>query len=78
MSETRDEYIRALFELSKADASKWATFIAAFTGFAVYEFERSMTAPSSEAQVSLGMNRRMRELRDDFIHIEALAAKLKK
>lgn len=78
MSEARNEYIRALYDLSKGDPSRWATFVEAFKVFTIYELERSLTAPSAEAQVNLGMMRRMRELRDDFVGIEALASKIKK
>jgi hypothetical protein len=77
-SEVRDEYLRALFELSKADASKWATFVEAFKTFTVYEYERALSAPTGETYIMVGMNRRMRDLRDDFIHIENLASKLRK
>jgi hypothetical protein len=78
MSEVRDEYLRALFDLSKVDVSKWATFVEAFKAFTLYEYERSLSAPSGEAQIAVGMNRRMRDFRDDLIHIENLAGKLKK
>lgn len=78
MSEVRDEYIRAVYDLSKADPARWATFVEAFIVYTVYEFERLLSTPSAEAHISIGMGRRMRDLRDDFIHIEALAAKIKK
>ena len=78
MAEVRDEYLKATFELSKADASKWATFLEAFKAFTLYEYERALSGNPLEAQVNVGMNRRMRDLRDDFIHIENLANKLKK
>lgn len=78
MSDVRDEYVRALFELSRADVNKWATFVEAFKAFTLYEYERALSAPSGEAQVMVGMNRRMRDLREDFIHIENLANKVRK
>lgn len=78
MSEIRDEYIRALFDVSKADPARWATFVEAFKMYTVYEFERALSAPSGEAQTNVGMGRRMKELRDDFIGIEGLAEKLRK
>jgi hypothetical protein len=76
--EVREAYIRATFELSKTDASKWATFLEAFKEYTAYEYERALSAPAGEAQVMVGMNRRMRDFREDFIHIENLASKLKK
>jgi hypothetical protein len=74
----REEYIRALYDLSKGDPARWATFIEAFKVFTLFEYERSLSTPSGEAHIALGMNRRMRDLRDDFIHIENLADKLRK
>lgn len=78
MSEVRDNYLRAVYDLSKADPSRWATFIEAYRAFAAYEYERSLSAPTSEALVNLGMNRRMRDLGLDFVDIENLMGKLKK
>ncbi len=78
MSEVRDEYIRALFDLSKSDPAKWATFLEAFKTYTSSELERLLSSPSSEAQTSLGMGRRMRELRDDFVGIQALMDKIRK
>jgi hypothetical protein len=77
-SDVREAYLKATFELSRADASKWATFVETFKEFTAYEYERALSASAGEAQVMVGMNRRMRDLRDDFIHIENLASKLKK
>jgi hypothetical protein len=78
VSEERDEYIRATYSLSKVSPDAWATFIEAFKMFTLYEYERSLSAPAHEVQINIGQNRRMRDLRDDFIHIENLANKLKK
>ena len=78
MSEVRDAYLRATFEVSKADPAKWATFIEAFKGYVLYEYERALSMAPSETQIAVGMNRRMRDLRDDFVHIEALADKLRR
>lgn len=77
-SEVRDAYIRATFEVSKADVSKWATFVEAFKSYTLYEYERALSMSAADTQIAVGMNRRMRDLRDDFIHIEALADKLRK
>jgi hypothetical protein len=78
VSEERDEYLRATYSLSKVSPDAWATFVETFKAFTVYEYERALSSPSGEAQIAVGMNRRMRDLRDDFIHIENLASKLKK
>lgn len=73
----RDEYIRATFDLSRRDPAVWATFVEAFKAYTLYEYERSLSAPSSEAQIGIGMNRRIRDIRDDFMHIENLADKIR-
>jgi hypothetical protein len=78
LAEVRDEYIRALFDLSKVDPAKWATFVEAFKAYTGYELERALSAPSGEAQTNLGMSRRMKELRDDFINIQALMDKIRR
>lgn len=75
MSEARDEYLKAMYDLSKVDPNTWATFVEAFRTYTVYELERMLTTPTAEAQVSLGMGRRMKELRDDFVGIEATMQK---
>ena len=76
MADARDEYLRALFSVSKADPAKWATFVEAFKAYTIYELERNLSAPTSEAQLGVGMGRRMKELRDDFIGIDGLMSKL--
>lgn len=78
MSEVRDEYIRSLFDLSKTDPAKWATFVEAFKAYTVYELERALSAPTSEAAMGVGMGRRMKDLRDDFVGIETLMSKLRR
>jgi hypothetical protein len=78
MSDVRDAYIKALFELSKTDPAKWATFVEAFKVLTVSELERMTTSPADVAQIAIGMGRRMRELRDEFVGIEAIASKLRK
>lgn len=77
-SEVRDEYIRATFDLSKADPARWATFVEAFKAYVLYEYERALSTTPAETQIMIGMGRRMRDMRDDFVHIEALASKIKK
>jgi hypothetical protein len=45
-------------------------FVEAIKLYTASELERSLTTSASEAQTVLGMNRRLLEIRDDFIHIE--------
>jgi hypothetical protein len=77
-SEVRDNYIRALYDVSKADPHKWATFLEAFSAMVNDEYEKSLSAPANDALISVGNNRRLRDLRQDFIHIETIMAKYKK
>lgn len=78
MSEVRDEYLRALFDVSKADPAKWATFVEAFKNFTAYELERSLTTPAADVAMAFGYGRCITQLRNDFINIEGLANKLKR
>ena len=78
MSEVRDQYLLALHGLSKADPAKWATFVEAFKELVAVEYERALSAPSSEALIGVGMGRRLRDLRDDFLHIDTLVSKLRR
>ena len=77
-NEVRDEYIRALFDLSKVDPAKWATFVEAFKAYTVTELERITTSTVENAPIAVGFGRKMKELRDDFVGIEALMGKIKK
>jgi hypothetical protein len=78
MADIRDEYIRALFDLSKTDPAKWATFVEAFKAFTVSELERITQSTPETAQIAIGFGRKMKELRDDFIGIETLMSKIRK
>ena len=78
MSDVRDEYIRALFDLSKSDSAKWATFVEAFKVYTIDELERTTTSNVDNAPIAIGFGRKMKELRDDFIGIEALMNKIRK
>lgn len=78
MAEVREEYLRALYDVSKADPSKWATFVEAFKMLVSYEQEKALSAPTTDALIAVGSGRRMRDLKDDFVHIETIIAKLKK
>jgi hypothetical protein len=77
-NEVRDEYIRALFDLSKVDPAKWATFVEAFKAYTVTELERITTSTVENAPIAVGFGRKMKELRDDFIGIQALMDKIRK
>jgi ABC-type uncharacterized transport system permease subunit len=76
VSEARDEYLKAMFRLSKRGGPEWFEFVEAFRVFTAYELERSLSTPTGEALKALGMNQRMIELRNDFIDIEKIASKL--
>ena len=77
-NEVREEYIRALFDLSKVDPAKWATFVEAFKAYTIHELERSLSTPSSEVAISFGINRCFVHIRDDFIGIQGLMDKIRK
>lgn len=69
----RQTYFRAAYVVAKNSPAAWADFIEALKLYTMHELERSMGAPISEAQAVLGMNRRLIEMRDDFINIEERA-----
>lgn len=69
MSEVRDTFLRATMTLAKGSGANWFEFVEAFKLLTAYELERGLRTPPSEAQVALGMNRRMVELRDIFVEI---------
>jgi hypothetical protein len=77
MAVVRQTYLKATYLLAKNSPAAWADFVEAFKLYTTYELERSLTTMTSEAQVALGMSRRMIELRDDFIHIEERGGKLR-
>jgi hypothetical protein len=76
VSDARNEFIRATFALSKSNPKEWIEFCDAFSVYTQYELERALGIPLNEAQMALGMSRRMNELRNDFRGIEALAKKV--
>jgi hypothetical protein len=78
LADVRNEYIRATFDLSKVDPAKWATFVEAFKAYTVAELERITTSTVENAPIAVGFGRKMKELRDDFIGIEALMDKIRK
>lgn len=78
MNEARDEYLRALYSVSKADPAKWATFVEALKVYTFYEYERALSMPSSDTQIAVGMNRRIRDFRDDCVNINNVADKFRR
>jgi len=78
LTEVRNEYIRATFDLSKADPAKWATFLEAFKAYTISELEKGLSVPIELAGVFVGSSRKMKELRDDFVGIQALMDKIRK
>lgn len=77
-NEVRDEYIRALHDLSKSDPARWATFVEAFKAYTMAELEKGLSVPIELAGVFVGNARKMKELRDDFVGIQALMDKIRK
>jgi hypothetical protein len=69
-SEARDEYLKALYVLSKSDPNAWATYVEAFKAYTADELERITTSSVEAAPIAIGFGRRMKELRDDCIDIE--------
>jgi hypothetical protein len=77
-TEARDEYLKALYALSKSDPNTWATFVEAFKAYTAEELERITTAAVDVAPVAIGFGRRMKELRDDCVDIEKIMDKYRK
>jgi hypothetical protein len=69
-SEARDEYLKALYALSKSDPSAWATYVESFKAYTADELERITTASVEHAPIAIGFGRKMKELRDDCVDIE--------
>jgi hypothetical protein len=78
MSEARDEYLKALYALSKSDPNTWATYVEAFKTYTADELERITTASGEHAPIAIGFGRRMKELRDDCVDIEKIMEKYRK
>jgi hypothetical protein len=74
-SEARDEYLKALYALSKSDPNTWATFVEAFKAYTADELERITTSTVEAAPIAIGFGRRMKELRDDCMNIEKIMDK---
>ena len=77
-SDARDEYLKALYALSKSDPSVWATFVETFKAYTIYELEKITTSSVDNAPIAIGFGRKMKELRDDCINIETIMDKYRK
>ena len=76
MSEARNEFIRATFQLSKSNPKEWIEFYDAFNAYTISELDRGTMTTTDDMAISLGMGRRMVQLRNDFREIELLAKKI--
>ena len=72
----REEFIKATFRLAKAAPHDWAEFYSRFDAYTLAELEQGISTSSAEMAISLGMGRRMVNLRNDFRDIERLADKI--
>jgi hypothetical protein len=77
MSEEREEYIKATYKLAKAAPREWLEFVMRFDSYTRAELEKGIGTSNADMAVSLGMGRRMVDLRNDFRDVEKLADKLK-
>jgi hypothetical protein len=71
-------FIRSAYALAKRCPSEWAEFNIAFNTYTVQELEQAAGTSTEALAVSIGMSRRMVNLRNDFRDIEMLMAKLEK
>lgn len=74
----REEYIVALFQLSKsAHPEIWVRFVNALSDYVQDQMERTITSvPTNEALLAVGMVRHMREFRDEVKNIEMIYDKV--
>lgn len=77
MSDAREEYIKATYKLAKAAPVDWLEFVARFDAYTAAELETGIGTSNADMAVSLGMGRRMVNLRNDFRDIEKIAEKFK-
>lgn len=73
----RDEYLIATYMLAKSAPSQWLEFVARFDAYAAMELEKGIGTSNADMAISLGMGRRIVDLRNDFRDIERLVDKLK-
>ena len=74
----REEYIRALFLLSKSTPPEiWSKFVVALGDYVSDQIERVVSnAPSADIHLAVGYVRYMREFRDEVKNIEVIYQKL--
>lgn len=79
MRTVRDDFIAALFQLSKASQPEaWDKFLRVFDSYVAYELERGLSSQTQDVLISVGMGRRLREMRDDFKNVEEIYRKITK
>lgn len=77
MNDVRNEYIRAMYKLAKAAPAQWLEFVARFDAYTVAEIEKGVSTANIDMAVSLGMSRRMVDIRNDFRNVDQLADRIK-
>lgn len=75
--EARDEYIKAMYRLAKSAPGPWLEFVARFDAYTQAELEQGIGTSNADMAVSLGMGRRMVNLRNDFRDVDKIADKVK-
>jgi hypothetical protein len=78
VSEARDNYLLAVYKLSKYTGPEWFEFVEAFKLYVATEIERGLSSPTDGIPIAWGMSRALVKMRDDFVGIEAIASKLEK
>lgn len=79
MTTPREAFIKAAFAMSKATLPElWDRFMGAFDDYARSEFERGLNSQTQDVLISVGMNRRLKELRDDFKNLDEIYKKITK
>ena len=77
MNDVRNEYIKATYQLAKAAPGPWLEFVQRFDAYTAAELERGIGTTNADMAVSLGMGRRMVDLRNDFRDVERNAERIK-
>ena len=72
----REHFLRAAFILAKSAPMAWHDFVAALDNYTRAEIERGLGATTADTYLSVGMGRRLVELRNDFRNIESVGQKL--
>ena len=76
----RDDYLRALYRLSKScPPEAWENFRVALGSYVSDQIEKVIgSAPSGDVQIAVGYVRYMREFRDEVKNIETMYQKVDK